>query len=298
MEHIFKCPRCSNRYTRNHSLKRHMILNHPYLLSKYHQDNIVNNGISNYPGNLKLKNKRDKFESEESHFVDSHVKSSISNDESCIKFQHPFTLIVSGPTSSGKTVLTRNVLEDFQSLTTIEKPSLNVVWCYGQWQESYKKKIKNVNIEYIDGLISEEELKKKIPDVIVIDDLMTEVGCDKQMTNLFTKKSHHLKISVIFIVQNLFHQAKEMRTISLNTHYFLFLSNPRGRQQLQVFAQQAFPGDVKRFMEAYNDAIKKPFGYLCVDLKPNCPENLRLRTRLTSAESIKDYPSPIIYTPK
>jgi hypothetical protein len=45
--------------------------------------------------------------------------------------------------------------------------------------------------------------------------------------SLFTKKSHHRNISVMYIEQNLFHKGKNHRTISLNAHYMVLFKNPR-----------------------------------------------------------------------
>ena len=42
---------------------------------------------------------------------------------------------------------------------------------------------------------------------------------DAVIVKLYTKKSHHGNVSVIYIVQNLFHHNKEHRTISLNASY-------------------------------------------------------------------------------
>ena len=44
--------------------------------------------------------------------------------------------------------------------------------------------------------------------LIVLDDLMAQSGGDKRIANLFTKGSHHRNLSVIYIVQNIFHQAR------------------------------------------------------------------------------------------
>jgi hypothetical protein len=44
---------------------------------------------------------------------------------------------------------------------------------------------------------------------------------DQRVASLFTKKSHHRNISVMYIVQNLFHH----RTISLNAHYMVLFQN-------------------------------------------------------------------------
>ena len=68
-------------------------------------------------------------------------------------------------------------------------------------------------MRYVEGLRSEEEILEYKPHIVIIDDLMSELGSDKNLTNLFTKGSHHNDISIIFISQNIFHQRSQMRTI-------------------------------------------------------------------------------------
>ena len=55
--------------------------------------------------------------------------------------------------------------------------------------------------------------------LIILDDLMDET--DQRVASLFTKKSHHRNISVMYIVQNLFHRGKHHNTITLNAHYMV-----------------------------------------------------------------------------
>jgi len=67
---------------------------------------------------------------------------------------------------------------------------------------------------------------------MVIDDHMEDAGGDERIVNLFTKGSHHRNLSVIYILQNVFHQGKGSRSISLNSHYLVHFKNPR--DQLQI----------------------------------------------------------------
>jgi len=55
-------------------------------------------------------------------------------------------------------------------------------------------------INYTDTLPKEDELKQYKPDVIVCEDMMNEVKNDAHMPALFTPISHHLNISIVFIV--------------------------------------------------------------------------------------------------
>ena len=48
--------------------------------------------------------------------------------------------------------------------------------------------------------------------------------------------------AVICIVQNLFHQGKGNRSISLNSHYLVLFKNPRDKLQILTLAKQMYPG--------------------------------------------------------
>ena len=195
-----------------------------------------------------------------------------------IQFIHPFTCMVSGPTSSGKTVLVRDILKNYKLLTNIKANTLNVLWCYGQWQPLYNIPISNVKIDYISGLPFEDEMSGH--HIIVIDDLMTELGNSKKLSELFTKGSHHNNISVIFITQNLFYQASQMRTIHLNCHYIILMKSPRGKAQLIHFTRDVFPGKQKLILSCYDDATCNPYSYLRIDLTQNTPNKYRITSNL------------------
>lgn len=212
-----------------------------------------------------------------------------------LKFKSPFSMIVSGPSGSGKTVLIRKLLSQRHHLFNSQPQ--HILWCYGQYQDAYAIDIPNTDVTYYEGFPDKDYLLSNKPSMVIIDDLMNELTGDKEMSNLFTKFSHHMNIDVIFIVQNIFHHGKEMRTISLNTHYFMLLKNPRDMRQALCLATQTHPNNTGYFMDAYKDAIHKPYGYLLVDLKPDTPDEFRLRTRIFPSESIKGLFSPVIYFP-
>ena len=97
------------------------------------------------------------------------------------------------------------------------------------------------------------------------------------IANLFTKGSHHRNLSVIYIVQNIFHQGRETRNISLNAHYIVLFKSPRDKQQISVLAWEINPGHVQEFMKSYEEATKRPHGYLMIDLKPTTDDQHRLK---------------------
>ena len=205
-----------------------------------------------------------------------------------MKLLHPFTCIVAGPTCSGKTFLVRSIIKE----KVIEPKPEKVVWLYAEDQPLYKDL--GSSIEFIQGIPDDIESRfdGKAPTTIIIDDLMTQLHSDQRLTRLFTVGSHHRNLSVIFIVQNLFHQGKEMRNLSLNSHYIILFKNPRDRFQVSVLARQMYPGKAKFLEEAYNDATKGHYGYLILDLKPDTDEDFRVRTGILPGDV------PLVYMPK
>lgn len=106
---------------------------------------------------------------------------------------------------------------------------------------------------------------------------------DAQM--LFTKKCHHYHITVIFLTQNLFAQGRCARTIALNIHYLVLFENKRDESQSSHLGKQLFPGFAQAFVEAYEDATSKPFGYLLIDCDPQSPREVKLRTNIFPGET-------------
>ena len=118
----------------------------------------------------------------------------------------------------------------------------------------------------------------------MFDDQMIDAGKDKRIVNLFTRGSHHRNLSVIYIVQNLFHQGKGSRSISLNSHYLVLFKNPRDKWQILTLAKQMHPGQTDFVLNQYEEAVKRPFGYLLIDLKTTTQDNCRLRTNVLPSE--------------
>jgi hypothetical protein len=94
-------------------------------------------------------------------------------------------------------------------------------------------------------------------------------------------------LSIIYIVQNIFHQGKEMRNISLNAHYIVLFKSPRDKRQISMLARQVDPGRVQEFMRTYEDATSRPHGYLMLDLKPTTDDHQRLKTNVLPGEIAK-----------
>ena len=209
------------------------------------------------------------------------------------KFLYPFTALVAGMTASGKTVWVRNLLEHATKM--ISPPPQRIIWCYSQWQPAYEQMQFSVpGIEFVKGIPTDLEedwyLNEAISNLIVVDDQMAETASDKRILNLFTKGSHHRNLSVIFLLQNLFHQGKISRTMSLNSHYLVLFKNPRDKMQVMTLARQMYPAGTETFMRKYEEAVRRPYRYLLVDLKPSTDDQCRLKIDVLPSDPVPQKP--------
>ena len=107
---------------------------------------------------------------------------------------------------------------------------------------------------------------------------MRDATKNSDICELYTEGSHHRNLSVICLLQNIYHHGRENRTMSLNTQYLVLFKNPRDQLQVMTLSRQMFPHRSYQFMDQFNRATAKPFGHLVIDLKQNTPDYQRLRT--------------------
>lgn len=157
------------------------------------------------------------------------------------------------------------------------QPIKFLIWLNGE---------KNALPDDIYSLAENVKISQEIPDsfenvanntLIVLDDLMTS-AYTKSICDLFTKGSHHKNISVILITQNIFHQGKYCRDISLNCKYMVVFKNPRDKSQIFPLARQIFPENPSSLVKVYKEATSMPYGYLFLDLTQTTDDLLRFQT--------------------
>ena len=134
-------------------------------------------------------------------------------------------IIIGGPSQSGKTELVYKLINNSNDL--FESPFDKIYYFYDVWQNGFNNL--NNEVELIQGLPDENflrELEPTMHKLMVLDDQQLNALNSSIIAEIFTKYSHHKNLSVILILQNLFHQGKYSRDISLNTHYFILFKNP------------------------------------------------------------------------
>ena len=202
--------------------------------------------------------------------------------EEDLKFKLPFGMIIAGPSSSGKTTFMLKFLEFYKELITpIPK---EILYCYGEYH-NFIPKMEQDGIRTYNGVPSEEMIRNaKKPMLLILDDLMAHIS-EKFLTDLFTKKSHHMNFGVIYITQNLFE--KNVRCARNNAMYICLTRSPNAILSIRNIGTQLFPKQLNYFLSSYEEATKNLYGYLLLDLHAGSNPILKLRTNIFPTDSEK-----------
>ena len=189
-----------------------------------------------------------------------------------LKVRCPATVIVSGPTGSGKSSVVKEIIHRLPEV--FDRPPTQVTYCYSIYQPLFEELRQQapLPLEFVHEL--SDNLKLQPRTLLILDDLQHS---SKLIADYFTKHSHHLDVDVIYITQNIFLQNDAHRTCNLNTHILSLFKNPRNSQQITFLARQISPGNHKFILDAYRQATKRPHGYLFLNLQQSTPEHLRIR---------------------
>ena len=202
-----------------------------------------------------------------------------------VRFTHPSTFLISGVSGSGKTFLTSSILKAKNSCFKPEIPRY-IILVYTSWQDVYQEWFEagliHLSLSEIPDAQSLKEICSEHKDsggsLIIFDDQLSNI--DSRVSDIFTIHSHHLKISVMLLVQRLFMPNTFFRTISLNTNYIILMKNTRDRISISQLARQIFPYKTRFLVDSYIDATILPYTHLIIDLRPETLDLFRLRANI------------------
>ena len=212
-------------------------------------------------------------------------------------FKHPSNIIISGPTGCGKTYFVHKLL--YYKLLDPMPTRLVLVYeepqtMYAEWKKWFPQ------FEMIRGWKPdlEDKFHSGTNNLLILDDQMRIAGKDEQLTKLFTVVSHHRNVTIIYLVQNIFDKSEAMRTVSLNTRYFVLFKSGRDRVQLTRLGGQIFdnkPGVIPKALDQITKLTKRPYTIVCTD--PALPDTLKLYTGIFPTEEIFFY-TMVVYKGK
>ena len=180
---------------------------------------------------------------------------------------NPVSVLISGPSNSRKTFFVSKFIKNCDCLMSPRQNELFGVIVYG------KKRMTRSKQSLFGGVTDFDYFDGK-PAILVLDDLLGQKL--DMVTNFFTRGSHHLNLTVFYLVQNLFFRG--IRTISLNSQIVVLFKKPRDSQQLSFFARQSYAEHTKEIQTIFADATKKAHEYLLFDFRSETPDQLQICT--------------------
>ena len=213
-----------------------------------------------------------------------------------LKLKLPFGCIISGPSSSGKSTFVKSLIENAKEV--IDPIPESILYCYGEYN-SLVFDLQREGIAVYSGVPPEDIIKEQEkPSLIILDDLLYSID-EKYLSELFTKKSHHLNFGIVFVTQNLFE--KKLRVARQNSMYLVLSKAPNSALSVRNLGVQLFPGKLDYFLDSYRQATRENYSYLFIDLHPSSDSSLRLRTNIFEFASQKkdtDNIETTIFLPK
>ena len=199
--------------------------------------------------------------------------------------RQPASVIIAGPSGSGKSELVENLLREKK---LFYPPPQKMVYCYDRWQPRFDRTKKHSKVIFYKGLPPEGALvkwfKPEHHGILILDDLMEESGNDKRVLDLFTKDSHHRGITALYLTQDLFPPGKFEKTINRNAHYAICFESPRDKTGIRNLLLQVYPDKWRRVLQLFLRLTARPFGYFMLDLHPASDNRFRVWSHLTQRE--------------
>lgn len=205
-----------------------------------------------------------------------------------LKFKLPFGMVISGPSSSGKSTFLLKFIRENADLI-MPKPQ-SILYCFGE-MSSIVPFLQKSGVNVYAGVPPEDLLKSfPKPLLLILDDLLLSID-EKYLSELFTKKSHHQNFGIVFVTQNLFE--RKIKVARQNAQYLVIMRSPNSVLAVRNIGVQLFPRQLDYFLDAYRQATSCPYGYLVIDMHASSHPSLRLRTNI-----FKEDEERVIFIPK
>jgi ABC-type iron transport system FetAB ATPase subunit len=115
-----------------------------------------------------------------------------------IRFKHPFTCIVSGPSGSGKSSFTLRFVQHLYSLCMEPDYSGGIIWCYSENSAVPREKLTSLhkNVSFHEEVPQDFGNEHGKPCLIILDDLLK---CIQKTCVTFSRKAVIIGISALFL---------------------------------------------------------------------------------------------------
>ena len=226
-----------------------------------------------------------------------------------LKLKMPFSLMVSGPSQSGKSQWICKLIQ--HRAEVFEREFDQIIYCQPENLAHRPNEIFNTILHsfpkamLLSGLPNISKLHLDIgrgrPVLLIIDDQMHAFLSSEDMLHLLTVGVHHNDLNVIYTVQNYFGSSKFGKTMTRNSIYKTFFYNRTDLTELRHISTQIVPSS-PNFLKSCFDFLMKKFPndeshYVFVDghFRSSVP-NFFVRSKIFPDED--GVIRPIIFFPK
>lgn len=195
------------------------------------------------------------------------------------RLENTAKVLVAGASGQGKSTLVADALIRHRELFL--RPIRNCYVFFKHENQSSYDRLKDeldVPIYFIRDAPSESFAPER-DSVVVFDDLLQ--ADSEVIRSFFLRKSHHLGVSVWYLIQNLYAQNKTTREISLNaTHLVLFRPRRDFSQVERLNYQLNGRGHAGFLTDVYKGMSSRKHAYVLVDVSEDCPSAYKFRSTL------------------
>ena len=193
-----------------------------------------------------------------------------------IRLEENFKIFLAGPSKSGKTFLTCQLLANIGNICK-SRPH-KVVYVFSIWQRKLRdlKRLRIVDLFIQGGPNLEDQLKRYIARttsvLIIFDDLMSNKSNLVFISSLFAV-GRHSRLSLIFISQKIYINDDNFRVIRENSEYFILMKNPVNMKSISLLGGQLTNNSTLVQDIYWSITANRPFSYLLINAtQQNRPE--------------------------
>jgi ABC-type iron transport system FetAB ATPase subunit len=196
------------------------------------------------------------------------------------RFKTNFTMVISGPSLSGKSTLIKNILINADRLIDAK---IDYVVIFTGSQDYTLRSIANPSftVSFVEGLPDnfDEYILPNKRGIFVIDDLETKASQNEAVLEVFSVKCHHENVSIILVLQNLFNRGSKRIGFLRNCHYLILFQNPIDQSVNFIVASRLNPVKRKKVLNLIFSVLEK-HRYILLDGRQDTPVAARFRTDL------------------
>ena len=206
---------------------------------------------------------------------------------------HPYRIIITGGSGSGKTNALLNLINN--------QPNINKIYLYAKdlYESKYQfliNKRESTGLRHFNDPKAFIEYSNDMQDVykninyynpnkenkilIVFDDMIADMINNKKLNSIVTElfiRGRKLNISLVFITQSYFKVPKDVR---LNTTHFFIMKIPNKRELQQIAINHSSDINTKDFANIYRKYTDEPYSFLVNDTTLASNNPLRFRKNL------------------